>query len=214
MYNRLTEIDDLTRPDHSFLEPTDRCYYMGEYTARAGFSASPTNDLIQNLKKPMDRKGRTEWKWKAWAIGTIAKDLRSILGRDGMENVTFVPAPPSKAKSELLYDDRLLQILSKAAEGYDADIRELVLQKASMEAAHESDFRPSIRELINNYHIDDELTQVPRNNNFVIFDDVLTTGAHFKAMQHVLLDRFPEAQIYGLFVARRAPNTDDIENFF
>lgn len=190
------------------------CYYMGEYTARAGFAASKTNDLILNLKKPMDRQNRPEWNWKGWAIRTVAKDLRKILGREGMENSTFVPAPPSKAKSDPLYDDRLVQILHKMAEGYDTDIRELVYQDASMEAAHESDVRPSIDELIANYQIGDDLAQPPRNSNLVIFDDVLTTGAHFKALQAVLSERYPEANVFGLFVARRVPNTDDIESLF
>jgi hypothetical protein len=35
-------------------------------------------------------------------------------------------------------------------------------------------------------------------------DDVLTTGAHFRAAKRVLHARFPQAQIIGLFVARRA----------
>ena len=32
--NRLTEVDDLTRPDRSYLTEDDHCYFIGEYTAR------------------------------------------------------------------------------------------------------------------------------------------------------------------------------------
>ena len=37
---RLTKIDDLTRPDHSYLTAADDCYFLGEYTARKGFAFS------------------------------------------------------------------------------------------------------------------------------------------------------------------------------
>ena len=38
--DRFTEIDELTRPDHSWLTDDDRCYFLGEYTARQGYSYS------------------------------------------------------------------------------------------------------------------------------------------------------------------------------
>ena len=39
------------------------------------------------------------------------------------------------------------------------------------------------------------------------FDDVLTTGAHFKAVQALLQSQFPQTEIVGLFIARRVPET-------
>jgi hypothetical protein len=73
---RLTKIDELTFPDHYRLNDTDECYFIGEYTARAGFSHSATNDLISNLKKSIDKKDRPEWKYKGWAIAHAANQLR------------------------------------------------------------------------------------------------------------------------------------------
>jgi hypothetical protein len=43
---RLTKIDDLARPDHSYLTAADDCYFLGEYTARKGFAFGATNRLI------------------------------------------------------------------------------------------------------------------------------------------------------------------------
>lgn len=79
MANRLSTIDELTRPDHTFLSPDDECYYLGEYAARVGFAFSRTNNLIQNLKKPVDRRGRPEWRWKEEAIRTFGRELREAL---------------------------------------------------------------------------------------------------------------------------------------
>jgi hypothetical protein len=55
---RLTEIDDLTRPDHFYLTPEDACYFLGEYTARKGYAFSPTNQLVLNFKKSLDKLHR------------------------------------------------------------------------------------------------------------------------------------------------------------
>lgn len=61
---RLSRIDDLTRSDHTFIETDDQCLYLGEYTARKGYQFSETNNLIFNLKKPMDRRGQPGWHYK------------------------------------------------------------------------------------------------------------------------------------------------------
>ena len=67
---RLTQVDDLTRPDHYYLTAEDQCLYFGEYTARKGFNHSETNQLILNFKKKMDRRGLLEWRYKTAAIDT------------------------------------------------------------------------------------------------------------------------------------------------
>jgi hypothetical protein len=43
---------------------------------------------------------------------------------------------------------------------------------------------------------------------FAVVDDVLTTGAHFKAMKMTLEDAFPGVPLVGLFLARRVPDTE------
>jgi adenine/guanine phosphoribosyltransferase-like PRPP-binding protein len=46
-----------------------------------------------------------------------------------------------------------------------------------------------------------------------LVDDVLTTGAHFKAAQAILQKAFPGVLIIGFFIARRVPESVNIENF-
>lgn len=99
MPTRLSKIDELTRPDHTFLDPDDHCYYLGEYTARAGYAFSSMNDLIQNLKKPMDRRGRPEWKYKTLAISRSCEMLREVVPEKWLARATFVPVPPSKTRT-------------------------------------------------------------------------------------------------------------------
>ena len=76
---RLSKIDDLTRPDHTFIEAKDECFYLGEYTARKGYQFSDTNNLIFNLKKPMDRRGQPGWSHKKRAVDKAGRQLREAL---------------------------------------------------------------------------------------------------------------------------------------
>ena len=39
---RLTKIDDLTRPDHTYLTQADRCYFLGEIMPVYGLVPRPT----------------------------------------------------------------------------------------------------------------------------------------------------------------------------
>ena len=199
---RFTKIDDLTRSDHAYLGDTDHCYFIGEYTARKGYGYSVTNQLIFNFKKSMDRRGTQEWSYKERAIQECAAAFRAALGRDNLDRYTFVPIPPSKAKRDPMYDDRLVRMLHAIRPNAELDIRELIVQPENAPAAHENEFRPTPQEVKRLYRVDRELgSKEPRV--FAIVDDILTTGAHYKAAQELLSEQF-RVQSFGLFIARRA----------
>ena len=204
--DRFTEIDELTRPDHSWLTDEDRCYFLGEYTARQGYAHSPTNDLILNFKKPPDRRGRPEWRYKERAVQRAAAAFRHALGAAPVRR-TFVPVPPSKARAHPLHDDRVARMLRIIWPGQPADIRDIIIQPESADAAHESPVRPPPSQIEAGYRIAETLT-APEPAFIAIVDDVLTTAAHFRAASSVLAARFPCVQIVGLFIARRVPDAD------
>lgn len=209
---RLTKVDDLIRPDHRHLTDADACYFIGEYTAYRGYAHSDTNRLIFNLKKTMDRRGRPEWRYKDQAIQTAAAAFRRALAPKDLDRLTFVPIPPSKAKGDPLYDDRLTRMLGAIRPRPPLDIRELIAQTASMDAVHARDVRPAPEQIQALYRID-ETSAEPAPGIIAVVDDILTTGAHFRAAKSVLSTRFPGTAIIGLFIARRAPNTAAIEDF-
>ena len=210
--NRFTKVDDLTRPHHWYLTEDDACYFLGEYTARQGFAYSSTNNLIVNFKKPVDRRGRAEWRYKERAIGTAASALRGALNQEGLDKLTFVPVPPSKAKDHPLYDDRLTRMLHAIRRDPPLDVRELVVQTESTDAVHDSDIRRRPEEIEARYAIDETITE-STPSVLAVTDDLLTTGAHFRAMKSILSVRFPESPVVGLFIARRVPNTADLTDF-
>ncbi|HEX8042816.1 hypothetical protein [Candidatus Deferrimicrobium sp.] len=201
---RFTKIDDLKRPDHFYLTAEDECFFLREYTARAGFGHSETNDLIQNFKKSPDRKGLPEWYYKERDLRRIALEFRQAMGEKWISLWTLVPIPPSKCRTDPMYDDRLLRMLLEMTIGIRSDIRELIHQTKSVAAAHESDDRPSPDEIERFYKVDEGVAE-PTPKSIALVDDVLTTGSHFKAAKRVLSDRFPKARIIGVFIARRVP---------
>lgn len=202
---RLTKIDDLTRREHHHLRESDECYYLGEYTSQEDYSYSRTNQLIHNFKKSMDRRGRPEWRYKEQAIRVAARAFRVAIPGDLVDQLTFVPIPPSKARNHPLYDDRMTRMLHLIRPSLD--VRELIIQVESTDAAHEMDTRPGPDTIEAQYKLDIVLTN-PAPRALVLADDVLTTGAHFRAAKAVLADRYPRARILGIFIARRVFSTE------
>jgi hypothetical protein len=209
---RVTKIDDLARPDHFYLTPADECYFLGEYTARKGYAFSATNQLILNFKKSMDKRATAQWCYKERAIEEAAAAFRAALNSEWLDGATLVPIPPSKSKSDALYDDRLVRMVRGIRAHPVLDVRELVLQRTSTVAVHDQENRPTPEQIQANYAIDQAIRgSVPQVIG--LFDDVLTTGAHFRAASTALQQSFPGVRIVGLFIARRVPEAADIEDF-
>lgn len=199
---RLQKIDELSLPDHYNICKDDECYFILSYTSGKGFNYNHDNSLISNLKKGMDKKGKPEWVYKCRAIKECAQYLKEVDIQSAFpEEITLVPIPPSKAKSDPEYDNRLSQVLHEAF-GDEFDIRELIIQKESTQSSHTSDEKRDPKKIAQNYEINETEARGVKNC-IILFDDVLTTGAHFKAAESVLLKSFPDCKIKGLFIARR-----------
>ena len=198
-------IDENRREEHIYLDHDDECFYIyGEHIARAGYAASPTNQLISNIKKEVSKRGTPEYFYKERDIIQVANLVKEALGNDVLP-ITVIPVPPSKAKDDPEYDNRILLCLGEIIkDGWD--VRELIVAKASMRAHHEhqsGEKRPTPDELYQMLMIDETcFSQKPIQQKIILFDDVLTNGTHFKACKRLLLERLPESKVYGLFIAR------------
>ena len=187
--------------DHPYLTNEDECFFYGEYTSGEGYSHSDMNSLIFNFKKSLERKGGPDWSYKKQTIKKVAQIFTSLQNWEELKTFTWVPIPPSKHKKDPLYDNRLVQTLKLMKEKEPTfDYRELVNISQSRPSAHKSNSRPTPEEHYNNYEIDKNLIN-PHPKTIVIYDDVITTGASYKAMKR-LLGEFFDAKILGLFIAR------------
>lgn len=210
---RFREIDDSNRHDHYYLTAEDNCLFLFEYTSGRDYKFSDTNDLISNLKKKPSLRYTQAYRHKLKAIDKCAAYFEAAINIDALKEYTLVPIPPSKARDHADYDDRMLQVCRQIAPESGLDIRELVVVTRSHEAFHEGQ-RMKPEELIKCLAIDETLTE-PAPKSIVIVDDVVTNGTHFRAMKMLLHSKFPQSEIFGLFVARRVfpPDQDASELF-
>ena len=200
---RFRKIDESNRGDHTRLHADDECYYLHEYTSGQSFIFGEANNLISNLKKSVEKVGKPEYLWKVRAMSRCSDLIGGAINADWLKTGVLVPVPPSKAKGHPHYDDRLSRICRGIAATHPIDVRELVVQRSTIRAAHENPGdRPSVAELESIYEVNENLCE-PAFRAIAIVDDVLTAGTHYRAMHNVLCARFPWLPIVGMFIARR-----------
>jgi predicted amidophosphoribosyltransferase len=205
----IQRIDDLNRPQHSHLREDDSCFYFHEYIPTGGLAPQyygAASQLIINFKIKPSENHRLHHKNDA--LNKCVKEFReALLPRLdvlGYSSISFVPVPPSKTKGDALYDDRVLRLARKVAEGTSIQVAELIVQSESYIPSHLASgsggprMQPSdLRRL---YTLSGE---VPRSNVF-LFDDVITAGSHFRACKDLLLESHPNIRVFGVFIARRS----------
>jgi predicted amidophosphoribosyltransferase len=171
-----------------------------------GYRAGPINQLIANLKCPpsIAELDLPRARHKERAIASVAACLRDAVSRSWAESVTWIPVPPSRARRDLDYDDRLTRVLRLAFARYDTDVRTALYQSESFVADHARLRRTGLDSLYECLRINwDALLSRPLRDGVVVFDDVLTTGKHYKCCERRLRQALPDIRISGLFVARR-----------
>ena len=199
---RFTRIDDTNSEDHSEYRDGETWIFIREKTSRRDYSFSDTNNLVSNLKKPVNSSAAILG-YKNHAIATCAAALREALNDKWLNFGTLVPIPPSKSPLDPLYDNRMERVCRQIRPD-NIDVRNLVIQNQSMQASHErpSGSRISVEDLVDSYSIDENRSD-PQPTHIGIVDDMLTVGTHYRAMETVLSERFPEAHLFGVFIARR-----------
>lgn len=197
-------LDAARRAQHCFLEGADYCRYLWDY--RPGRGPGQTQRWIHDLKcRPSQAAA---WPLRALekerALVGAAQALRRAAPRSWVEQASWCPIPPSVRPGAADYDDRLLRLLRLAFAGYDADIRPLIRQSESLPADHCRCRRISFSALYQLMSVD--MVQVMKRalrRELVLFDDVLTTGKHFKCAQARLQERLEPMRISACFLARR-----------
>jgi hypothetical protein len=190
---------------HTFIHPTDLVYYMGEYIRGKGYRAGPVNSHIVNLKRaPSDCSRNPDFLYhKERSIRAIAAEFTRAIGPSFLADVSFVPIPPSKCRSDPDYDDRLVRILDLIHQGHpDKHVCELLFQTSTTRASHQSNERPSEEDLLAVTRADPALLDGLRST-IALFDDMLTTGRHFRVARAVIGEHKPDAEFIGLFFSRR-----------
>ncbi|MEM6274938.1 MAG: hypothetical protein AAF735_06825 [Myxococcota bacterium] len=88
-------------------------FYARIYTTGGGYAASPTNQLISNLKADISQTKRTFY--KSSAIDTFSSEVADFFNGLTRYKFALVPFPPSKTKANPDHDDWVMQVASKVA---------------------------------------------------------------------------------------------------
>jgi hypothetical protein len=207
---RLTGIDETNRSSYYFLEEGDRCFFFGEFHIGRGWSGGPTNQLISNYKRTPGEiaaspNGTKLQYYKDRAIAEIAAGLRRQFSREDVQSrYTFVPVPGSRVAGDPDHCDRLERTLRAACELIPgADIRPLLRLARSIPPDHRSGgARIKYDELLAVTEVDQAQLANPIRNEIVLFDDVLTSGKHYKVAKARIRETLPHVPILAVFVAR------------
>lgn len=208
----LQTIDDSNRSDHYYLKPDDECYYLYEFTARQGPAYSPGNQFVFNFKISPIKREEVQYHYKLKAIKDAIEIYREIFScnSDFCKAATFVPIPPSKTPDHPEYDDRMWKVVQGVCKDTNGDAFEMIIQNTCYDASHlvrDGGARMKPDELRKLYTI---VGDKPRPI-VILFDDVLTTGCHFRAAKSAIHDTYPTVRVIGIFLARRVISQPSIE---
>ena len=169
--------------EHCYLDSTDDCYFTHLYECRRRVGV---RSEILALKRNQTS-----------AIMYFTRELSSALPSKWASGYTFVPMPPASGLSS--------PVKSIVKELPVKDTRDLLLQNVDTPCSHNG-WRLSPVERVE-FLVVNELATHPKPRAVVIVDDVLTTGAHYRASKKVLRTRWPGLNVLGLFIARVCSRT-------
>lgn len=204
---RLLQFDKLALDSHYYLRSDDICFYLHEYKVGGDlppWKRSDANQLICNFKIQPSRADLA--RHKIAAIDSLVDTLRNIIipktEQIGHSSISLCPVPPSRSRDDPDYDDRLLKLVSGISQGTSMRVDEIIVQSQSYASSHLASKEGFPRRTPDDLKKIYRLIDVTLRPNVFVFDDVIASGAHFRACKDLLLSCYPEANIYGIFLGR------------
>ena len=196
-----------------YLKKNDYCVYAREYKTHTDYRAGETNSLIVNFKKSPSVKNTNQWKHRNNAIVRFRLELEYLFS-PVTSDITVTAIPSSKRKDDPEYDNRFEDLFKECQNIYPSKLYRNTLNvewpveiKNTVPPSHTLKNRPSPAEIKANYIWKGFKGEPPRK--LYVIDDIITQGAHFRAISDFLRDNQYEGQIVGVFWAK-AINVDQV----
>lgn len=199
MTEQWRKLDRRLEWDASALSTNDICYYYYDHT-EGGYSQSRANQLVFNLKKPLIRRGKSDWHYKIEAIEAFAENLASLLVRVQRSplSISLIAMPTSKNRQSDDYDDRIVQVVKQASDQTGIPWLDCFETLADTQPVHLGGTR-SATAIRNNLALNDSAKRLTNYDACMLVDDVLTSGSHFIACKELLKSAYPHLQVVGAF---------------
>ncbi len=168
----------LSSDQHCYLTCADECYFADLYECNGRQGIRPA---ILSLKRS-----------NQLAINYFAEELLGAIPAEWVAQYTFVPMPRSSGRNNSVR--AILQHMPLN------DLREILIQKCSTPASHRG-WRPSPAVRTELFAVNSKIAE-PRPATVVIFDDIVTTGSHFRAAKIAIRRMWRDMNVVGIFLAR------------
>ena len=169
---------------HIHIKSDDICIYSREYISE-GYIVSQTNSLILNFKKTLTKKkNSSEWRYRQKALEQFKIEIEQLFSEN--LNISITAIPSSKHKSDPKYDNRFEDLFNQLLQSRPYLKVEWPVEIRQTEQASHQVGNRNPEEIKQNYTWKGFKT-IPKK--LCVFDDVLTTGSHFRAFSNFLKDR-------------------------
>lgn len=187
------------------LDDNDLCFYFIDYTD-GGYDKSKSNSKVLNFKKDIAyRDNKVVWGFRKREVEDFASKIHNVLKQNSdRDNFVLIPCPTSKPKSHSEFNDRLvcvMKFLKQKNSSYK--ICDCFDRTEVVKPAHHGGSR-CVEEIKKTLFLSPPPHFLSKENSVILIDDVLTTGAHFKACQMMIMSEWeiPQQKIIGLFLAK------------
>ena len=179
------------------LKIEDKCAYAREYKTQIGYKGSKTNSLISNFKKSPRKRDTKEWQYRKQAVKRFAEEIAQLFKPNINATITAIPSSKPKIHSD-----------------YDRRFEDLFEELLKIRPALNIEWPVEIKEVVQASHLGGSRDPEDIKKKYIwkgfkssfdkigIIDDVLTTGAHFRAMSDFLKEKDYKGEIVGLFWSR------------
>jgi len=199
-------IDRRIESTPSKLSLDDICFYYRDYI-EGGHKASDSNQLVCNFKiEPhIENENPSRWAYKQLAVEQCIQDYKMFFNRFFAQNpaisVGLIPIPPSKGKSSIEYDNRMVRVAKCLEKGYlGITVCDVLDTNSLLLPAHLGGTR-EISEIKDCLSI--ELYSFDTYGVVFVLDDMITSGAHYVACKELLKEYHPNINVAGLFWSRK-----------
>lgn len=194
MSNYWKKIDGIEKQTIPNFQTDDECFYAHDFIPSTGFQGGQANNNVINFKKAPNTPGQN---YRTGAIYKFALDASSLIDCESGRTYAVTAIPSSKCKLDPQYDNRFEDFFGELAKLRPCiDIQWPIINQSTVTPSHGGGTR-SAATLASNYQFSGFTGTHP--DFILVFDDVLTTGAHFRAFKDFLIQSGYNGKVYGLF---------------